>query len=77
MVSLDSFFTFKELSYNTLSNLTFKGNVLSANVGQNPARQAAIGAGLPNTVPATTVNKVCASGLKGMNSFLAIITTLT
>ena len=43
----------------------FFGNVLSANLGQAPARQAALGAGLPNTVPCTTVNKVCASGMKG------------
>jgi acetyl-CoA C-acetyltransferase len=42
----------------------FMGCVLQANVGQAPARQAAIFAGLPNTVPCTTVNKVCASGLK-------------
>ncbi|CAO3590978.1 unnamed protein product [Absidia cylindrospora] len=40
------------------------GCVLSANLGQNPARQAALGAGLSNEVVATTVNKVCASGLK-------------
>ncbi|KAG5596502.1 hypothetical protein H5410_037734 [Solanum commersonii] len=45
----------------------FFGNVLSANLGQAPARQAALGAGLPNTVVCTTVNKVCASGLKGMH----------
>ncbi|KAJ3180661.1 erg10, acetyl-CoA C-acetyltransferase [Geranomyces variabilis] len=44
----------------------FFGNVLSANLGQNPARQAAIGAGLPNTVPCTTINKVCASGAKAI-----------
>lgn len=42
------------------------GNVLSANLGQAPARQAALGAGLPNTVVATAVNKVCASGLKAV-----------
>ncbi|KAI9325328.1 Thiolase, N-terminal domain-containing protein [Zopfochytrium polystomum] len=42
------------------------GNVLSAGLGQNPARQAALGAGLPNTVPATTVNKVCASAMKAI-----------
>ncbi|KAL6506777.1 Acetyl-CoA acetyltransferase 2 [Orobanche hederae] len=40
------------------------GNVLSANLGQAPARQAALGAGIPNTVVCTTVNKVCASGMK-------------
>ena len=40
------------------------GNVISAGVGQAPARQAALFGGLPQTVPATTVNKVCGSGLK-------------
>ena len=44
----------------------FFGNVISANVGQAPARQAALAAGLPNTVPCTTVNKVCSSGLKSV-----------
>ena len=39
------------------------GNVLSAGLGENPARQAAIGAGLPFELPAFTVNKVCASGM--------------
>lgn len=43
------------------------GNVLSANLGQAPARQAALGAGIPNSVVCTTVNKVCASGMKGEN----------
>ncbi|KAK7545543.1 acetyl-CoA acetyltransferase IB [Phyllosticta citricarpa] len=42
------------------------GNVLSANLGQNPARQCAIGAGLPEATVATTVNKVCASSLKAI-----------
>ncbi len=42
------------------------GNVLSAGVGQAPARQAALGGGLPHTVPAVTVNKVCGSGLKAI-----------
>ena len=40
------------------------GNVVSANLGQAPARQAALGAGIPHTVPCTTVNKVCSSGMK-------------
>jgi len=40
------------------------GQVLTAGVGQNPARQAAIAAGLPDMVPAMTINKVCGSGLK-------------
>ncbi|URD75296.1 acetyl-CoA acetyltransferase, cytosolic [Musa troglodytarum] len=42
----------------------FFGNVLSANLGQAPARQAALGAGIPNTVVCTTINKVCASAMK-------------
>lgn len=40
------------------------GNVVSSDLGQAPARQAAVGAGLPHSVPCTTVNKVCSSGLK-------------
>ena len=40
------------------------GNVLPAGLGQAPARQAALGAGLPNTVPCTTISKVCGSGMK-------------
>jgi len=40
------------------------GNVLQAGLGQNPARQSAIGAGLAESVPSTTINKVCGSGLK-------------
>jgi acetyl-CoA C-acetyltransferase len=42
------------------------GNVVQAGVGQAPARQAAIHGGIPDTVPATTVNKVCGSGLKAV-----------
>jgi acetyl-CoA C-acetyltransferase len=42
------------------------GNVLQAGVGQNPARQAALKAGLPDTIAAYTVNKVCGSGLKAV-----------
>ena len=42
------------------------GCVLQANLGQAPARQAAILAGLPNSVICTTVNKVCASGMKAI-----------
>ncbi|QDU93222.1 thiolase family protein [Lignipirellula cremea] len=42
------------------------GNVISAGLGQNPARQAAIGAGLPDSVGALTINKVCGSGLKAV-----------
>ena len=44
----------------------FMGNVLQAGVGQAPARQAALKAGLENTVPCTTINKVCASGMKSV-----------
>jgi acetyl-CoA C-acetyltransferase len=44
----------------------FMGNVVSAGMGQAPARQAAIYAGIPDTVPCTTVNKVCASGMKSI-----------
>ncbi len=43
------------------------GNVLSAGLGQNPARQAALKGGLPVTVPALTVNKVCGSGLRAVS----------
>jgi|TARA_B110000902_G_scaffold197342_1_gene223906 acetyl-CoA C-acetyltransferase len=44
----------------------YMGNVVSAGLGQAPARQAAIYAGIPDTVPCTTVNKVCASGMKSI-----------
>lgn len=44
----------------------YMGNVLQAGEGQAPAKQAMIKAGIPNTVPATTVNKVCASGMKAV-----------
>ncbi len=44
----------------------FFGNVVSANLGQAPARQAAIGAGIGYGVPCTTVNKVCSSGMKSI-----------
>lgn len=44
----------------------FMGNVLQANVGQAPARQAAMYAGIPERVPCTTVNKVCSSGMKAI-----------
>ena len=42
------------------------GNVLQAGLGQNPARQAAVKAGIPVEIPAWTVNKVCGSGLKAV-----------
>src|SRR5437879_5050340 len=44
----------------------YMGNILSAGLGQAPARQATLYAGLPNTVPATTLNKMCGSGLKAV-----------
>lgn len=44
----------------------YMGQVLTAGVGQAPARQASLGAGIPNTVPCTTLNKVCGSGLKSV-----------
>lgn len=47
-------------------NEVIMGNVLTAGVGQAPARQAALGAGIPNRVPALTVNKVCGSGMKAV-----------
>jgi acetyl-CoA C-acetyltransferase len=43
------------------------GQVLTAGAGQNPARQASIGAGLPHAVPSMTLNKVCGSGLKALH----------
>ncbi len=49
-----------------LVNEVFMGNVVSAGLGQAPARQAAILAGIPDTVPCTTVNKVCSSGMKSI-----------
>lgn len=51
----------------------FMGNVLQAGLGQAPARQAAIGAGLTHEVPCTTVNKVCASGMKAISLGAAAI----
>jgi acetyl-CoA C-acetyltransferase len=42
------------------------GNVVQAGVGQSPARQVALGAGLPTSSDATTINKVCASGMKSI-----------
>ncbi|HKH20803.1 MAG TPA: beta-ketoacyl synthase N-terminal-like domain-containing protein, partial [Gammaproteobacteria bacterium] len=48
-------------------NEVILGQVLTAGVGMNPARQASIEAGLPPSVPAMTINKVCGSGLKSMH----------
>jgi len=50
-----------------LVNEVFMGSVLQANLGQAPARQAAKFAGLPDTVNCTTINKVCASGMKSIS----------
>lgn len=50
----------------TLVSEVIMGNVVQAGTGQAPARQAAIFAGIPNTVPCTTINKVCASGMKAV-----------
>ena len=50
----------------SLVDEVYMGNVLQAGEGQAPAKQAMIKAGIPNTVPATTVNKVCASGMKAV-----------
>lgn len=47
-------------------NETLMGNVLSAGLGQAPARQASIHAGIPDTVPCTTISKVCGSGMKAV-----------
>ena len=50
----------------SLVDEVFMGNVVQAGTGQAPAKQAALYAGLPDTVPCTTVNKVCASGMKSI-----------
>ena len=50
----------------SLVDEVFMGNVVQAGVGQAPAKQAALFAGLPDSVPCTTVNKVCASGMKSI-----------
>ena len=50
----------------TLVDEVLMGNVISAGLGQAPARQAAMFAGIPDTVPCTTINKVCASGMKSI-----------
>jgi acetyl-CoA C-acetyltransferase len=53
----------------------YMGNVLQAGEGQAPARQAAILAGIPPTVPCTTINKVCASGMKAVSMAVQAIKT--
>jgi acetyl-CoA acetyltransferase (EC 2.3.1.9) len=59
----------------TIVGEVLMGNVVQAGVGQAPARQAAIKAGLPPTVGATTVNKVCGSGLKAVMLAAAMVAT--
>ena len=54
------------IDINTIDEV-FMGNVLQANLGQAPARQAALFAGLNQNVPCTTINKVCASGMKSIS----------
>ena len=54
-----------DIDPSTIQQVIF-GNVLQSGVGQNPARQIAIKAGLPNTTPAMTINEVCGSGLKAI-----------
>lgn len=49
-----------------LVNEVFLGNVIGANAGQAPATQVSLAAGLPNSVPCTSINKVCASGMKAI-----------
>ena len=51
---------------NKLIDEVYMGNVMQANLGQAPARQAAIFAGLPDNIPCTTINKVCSSGMKSI-----------
>ena len=59
-----------------LVNEVFMGSVLQANLGQAPARQAAKFAGLPDNVNCTTVNKVCASGMKSISLAAQAITNV-
>lgn len=53
------------ISPDMVSEVLF-GNVVTANVGQAPAKQAALGAKIPNSIPCTTINKVCSSGMKAI-----------
>jgi acetyl-CoA C-acetyltransferase len=65
MVAIQGSLARAKLAPDTIEEV-FMGNVLSAGIGQAPARQAAIHAGIPNTVPATTVSKVCGSGMQAV-----------
>ena len=62
-VSLKALLESTKVSANKIDHVIL-GNVLSTGLGQNPARQASLGAGIDVTVPCTNVNKVCASGMK-------------
>lgn len=64
-VAIKAAITRSNLPINAIDEV-FMGNVLQAGLGQAPARQAALGAGLGQNVPCTTVNKVCASGMKAL-----------
>jgi acetyl-CoA C-acetyltransferase len=62
-IAIQGAFDMAKLDKNAADEIFF-GNVLSANLGQAPAKQAALKAGLPANLPSTTINKVCASGMK-------------
>lgn len=64
-VAIEAALRAANLSVDTVDELYF-GNVLNAGLGQAPARQAALKAGLPESVPCTTVSKVCGSGLQAV-----------
>ena len=71
------FYTWNEASREVAVDEVIMGNVLQAGQGQNVARQAAVYSGLPKEVPAYTVNKVCASGLKAISLGAQAIMTET
>jgi acetyl-CoA C-acetyltransferase len=71
------FYTWNEASRDVAVDEVIMGNVLQAGQGQNVARQAAVYSGLPKEVPAYTVNKVCASGLKAISLGAQAIMTET
>ncbi|CAN5568621.1 acetyl-CoA C-acyltransferase [soil metagenome] len=62
-IAIKEAYTGIKLNASTIDSV-YMGNVLSANIGQAPARQAAKFAGIPNEIDCTTINKVCSSGLK-------------
>lgn len=65
VVALQHAFAQSKVNPAVVEELYF-GNVVQAGVGQSPARQVALGAGMPTSSDATTINKVCASGLKSI-----------